>query len=58
MVVTTTSSTSGFKVHSGTKQEVLDALAGVKVGHVISFTADGASYMALVWDPPQGAIAT
>lgn len=49
MPVVTTTSVSGWKIHTGTKQEVLDALAAVgNPANVVAFIVDGAGYSALV----------
>lgn len=49
MPVVTTTSVSGWKIHTGTKQEILDAMAGVgNPANVVCVFVDGASYSVLV----------
>lgn len=52
MPVTTTTSVSGYKVHTGTLQEVLDALGssgvGTQAAQVICMFVNGAGFSVLV----------
>ena len=49
MVVVTTTSVSGWKIHTGTKQEILDAMAGVgSPANGGGIFVDGAGYSVLV----------
>lgn len=52
MVVVTTTSVSGWKIHTGTKQEILDALAASgSAANVVAAFVDGAGYSVIVKSP-------
>ncbi len=49
MPVVTTTSTSGFTIYTGTKQEILDAMQGAgNPVNVVAFCVDGAGYSVMV----------